>query len=34
MPEMRPYRPPQMPPRRPGAMDFVRAPSIFADGPR
>ena len=26
---MTPYKPPAMPPRRPGSMDFMRAPSIY-----
>lgn len=30
---MRPYVPPQMPPRRPGSMAFLAAPSHYARGP-
>ena len=30
---MRPYAPPQMPPRRPGSMAFLAAPSHYARGP-
>ena len=31
---MRPYVPPQMPPRRPGSMAHMALPSVFAEGPR
>ena len=30
---MRPYAPPQMPPRRPGSIAFLAAPSHYARGP-
>lgn len=29
---MRPYKAPPQPPRRPGSMDFLRAPSIYPEG--